>query len=90
MGLGFSPYLSDSHVFQFKANYGRGTNNMGEVNSMFYLVKFALKFHVSSLQVMGDSLLTINSMNGLVHVVNNLLHSPACELKRMVFTVSAD
>lgn len=84
VGLGFALYLSDTHVFHFKANDDRGTNNLGEFNSLFYLLKFALKSHVTSLQVKGDSLLTTNWMNGSVQVVNNSLYSLACELKRLV------
>jgi ribonuclease HI len=83
VGLGFSLYLSDSHVFQFKAKYGRGSNNVGELNSLFFLLKFSLQNHVTSIQIMGDSLLSIHWMKGFVQIVSNSLQPLAFELKTL-------
>lgn len=39
-------FLIDSHYFMFKANGGCGTNNFGEFNALYYLLKLAQKFYV--------------------------------------------
>ena len=49
VGLGFTLYLLESHVFHFKLNFRGGNNNLGEFNSLFYLLKFTLFKHVHSL-----------------------------------------
>jgi ribonuclease HI len=46
--------------FNSKQIMEKCTNNLGELNALFFLLTFALKMHLSSLQVMGDSLLMIN------------------------------
>jgi hypothetical protein len=60
VGLGFTFFLSESHYFLFKANLGSGTNNIGELMALFYMLKFALERDMRTLQVFGDSLLVIN------------------------------
>ena len=60
IGILFSLHISESHYFLFKANMGRGTNNVGEFMALFYQLKIALEKGLSYLQVFGDSLLVIN------------------------------
>jgi ribonuclease HI len=69
-GLGFVLYLSYSHYMTSKCNLGHGTNNQGEFNALFSLLKFIVDINISSLQVYGDSELTIKWMNDKIHVTN--------------------
>jgi ribonuclease HI len=41
---------------------GRGTNNLGELMALFYLLKFVLDRGINSLQVFSDSLMVIKWM----------------------------
>jgi len=56
---------------------------MGEFNSLFYLIKLALIKQVYSLQMKGNSSLTINWKNDLFHIVNNSLYHPMKDLKEL-------
>jgi hypothetical protein len=43
VGIGFSYFLVETHYFYFKANLGSGTNNLGELMLLYYLMKFSLE-----------------------------------------------
>jgi len=58
--VGFTFFLYESHYFLFKENLGSGTNNIGELMELFYLLKFALERDMKTLQVYTDSSLNIN------------------------------
>jgi len=60
VGLGLILYTSQQHYFQSKANLGRGSNNIGELNSLLFFLKFALEKNITRIQIFGESLLTIN------------------------------
>jgi ribonuclease HI len=83
IGLGFSFFLSDSHYFHFKENMGSGTNNIGELMALFYMLKFSLGRGMRSFQVFGDSLMVINWMCEQVHIQNIGLLVVAKQLKEI-------
>lgn len=70
LGLRFILYLSDAHSLFFQENGGRGTNNYGEFDALFYLLKFSFTLHLTSFLVKGNSLLTIRLMNVDIYIIN--------------------
>ena len=72
-GIGFILYLAETHRIQVKDNARRGTNNQGELKTMFYLLKSTLDRGIDKLQVKGDSSMVITWMKGSLQVQNNSL-----------------
>eukprot|EP01018_Ginkgo_biloba_P034393 Gb_34571 [translate_table: standard] len=58
--LRFVLQLSESHIIKAKANLGCGTNNVGELKALFFLLKITLDHGIRYLQVFGDSALIIS------------------------------
>jgi ribonuclease HI len=58
-------FLSSSHYFHLKEGLGAGTNNYLELMALKLLLLFAFEKDCRALQVFGDSLVIINSANGI-------------------------
>lgn len=61
-------------------NIRRGTNNLGELKELFYLLKFSLQQQIPFLQALGNLLLAINWMIWASQVTN-MMPSLAREIK---------
>jgi hypothetical protein len=62
-GGGVTLYLNDTHIFNLKIGLGYATNNYAELSSLKLLILFTVEKEVIYLQVFGESLNAINSMN---------------------------
>jgi len=60
---------------------GIGTNNQGELLSLYYLLKFSNSKGIQILKVMRDFIMVINWMNNFAQVWNIRLQSLARKLK---------
>jgi ribonuclease HI len=76
-------FFSDAHYITFKANSGRGTNNMAEFLALKTLLKLALDLGVNNLQVYGDSSFVVNWMQGNQQLHNIDLHGIGEDLKKL-------
>lgn len=68
--LGFLLHLGQNHHYTFKANYGEGTNNKGELLACFFLLKLASHIRLQVLQVYGGSSLVINDVKGTIRITS--------------------
>jgi hypothetical protein len=57
--LGFTLFLYESHYFYFKENMGRGTNNIRDLMTLFFMLKIYLGEGLRTLQFFRDSLFSL-------------------------------
>jgi len=66
--LGFVLFIVEDHYFIGKENMGIGTNNQGEFEALFFLLKYSLEKNIMQLYVFGDFVMTIKWMNNEIQV----------------------
>ena len=63
-GGGGTISLVDGKIYHFKVGLGKGTNNRAELLSLWSLLWIARTLHISELEILGDSKLIIDWVNG--------------------------
>jgi ribonuclease HI len=83
-GVGFILYLNDNVYYRFKSNLGAGSNNWGELMSLFFLLKCAITKNVANLKIFGDSSLVIHFVKGWAQITNLSLANLASQTQRIL------
>jgi ribonuclease HI len=88
MAIGFVMEIDDSDVCApttFGCKLGSGTNNRAEYLALIFALREALRQGVTHLEVLSDSQLMVNQVNGRWDVNGHLkdLHEEACGLLKM-------
>jgi ribonuclease HI len=74
-------YVDEASFFSGKEFIGQGANNLGEITTLFLLLKSALAKGILTLQVFSDSELTIRWMKGDLQIQRTEILNLAKHLK---------
>jgi ribonuclease HI len=85
-GVGYVLFFTDEHFFEGKSYLGPGSNNFGELEAMFLLLKAAKKKGCNYIQVFGDSELVIQWMKGENQIQKSGLYNVEILLKEFAST----
>ena len=74
----------ESIVYSFKAHFGASSNNRGELLACFFLLRWAIKEDILTLQVFGVSLWVIIHLLGSIRITSLPILSLATQLREIV------